>query len=111
MTVAPVVISSLVAVAAVWWHRRPSQPLFAVRLGHWEYRSYLGLVAVALIFFALGLDEEKDYMRIYHGLWHFLAGLGGYLLSRANERGLAEIAASESAAEARRAAAAASKSD
>jgi len=38
--------------------------------------TFLGFVA--FIFFAKGLDEERDWLRISHSLWHLFVGLSGY---------------------------------
>jgi hypothetical protein len=35
---------------------------------------------VAVIFFIRGLDDEKDYLKINHGLWHCLGGIGFAIL-------------------------------
>lgn len=36
------------------------------------------LLGIGFIFFALGLDDEHDWLRLYHGLWHSFAGLSAY---------------------------------
>ena len=33
---------------------------------------------VGLVFFIKGIDEHRDYLRLYHGLHHFFGGLAGY---------------------------------
>eukprot|EP00013_Stygamoeba_regulata_P013912 CAMPEP_0177669082 /NCGR_PEP_ID=MMETSP0447-20121125/23208_1 /TAXON_ID=0 /ORGANISM="Stygamoeba regulata, Strain BSH-02190019" /LENGTH=208 /DNA_ID=CAMNT_0019175839 /DNA_START=15 /DNA_END=641 /DNA_ORIENTATION=+ len=34
-----------------------------------------GFIAVAFIFFARGLDEDNDYLRLNHGLWHVFSSI------------------------------------
>ena len=40
-------------------------------------RRYL---LIAIIFFILGLDETKDYLRILHSIWHFFSALTFFYL-------------------------------
>ncbi len=40
----------------------------------------LGALAVAIPFFVLGLDDENDPYRMFHGLWHLIAGVAFYHL-------------------------------
>ncbi len=44
------------------------------------------LGCIALVFFVFGLNEDEDYLRIYHGLWHFFAGLAIYFIYHSKER-------------------------
>jgi uncharacterized membrane protein len=39
-----------------------------------------GLVALGAMFFVFGLDDANDPCRVYHGLWHLLAGGGMWWL-------------------------------
>jgi len=39
-----------------------------------------GLTAIALVFFVFGLDEDHDWLRLNHGLWHLFIGLASYYL-------------------------------
>ncbi|KAL0490385.1 CA4 [Acrasis kona] len=38
----------------------------------------MALLGIGVIFFVFGLDEKKDYLRIYHGLWHVFGAFGFY---------------------------------
>jgi hypothetical protein len=43
----------------------------------WDYRECVigfGLLGLAIFFFILGLDDDNDRYRIFHGLWHFFVG-------------------------------------
>ena len=42
------------------------------------WRRGFVLMALALIFFYRGLDEDNDYLRINHGLWHLCIGFSVY---------------------------------
>lgn len=35
--------------------------------------AMIGSLAVAVLAFAKGLDDERDYLRMWHGLWHVAA--------------------------------------
>lgn len=50
------------------------------RRPRYNYRLLLGLAAtgVAFVFFYFGLEEEKDYLRLCHGLWHACMGVATY---------------------------------
>jgi predicted membrane channel-forming protein YqfA (hemolysin III family) len=43
---------------------------------------YIGLafMAIALFFFVRGLDDDNDYLRFNHGLWHLFVGISFYFL-------------------------------
>jgi hypothetical protein len=45
--------------------------------------TYLG---IAIFFFILGLDDENDYLRIYHGLWHTFGSIASFYLWQSVER-------------------------
>jgi len=73
-TVAPIACSLLVPVLSFGLGRR--SPAF-------NWRSFLvgsGILALAIIFFARGLDEVNDYLRVNHALWHVCVGLSAYHL-------------------------------
>jgi hypothetical protein len=38
------------------------------------------LAVVAFYFFKQGLDEDNDYLRLNHGMWHLLIGLSSYFV-------------------------------
>jgi hypothetical protein len=73
-TVAPIACSLLVPVLSFGLGRR--SPAF-------NWRSFLVgsmILALAIIFFARGLDEVNDYLRVNHALWHVCVGLSAYHL-------------------------------
>ncbi len=43
---------------------------------------FLGFIylVIAIIFFVLGLDDDNDYLRIYHSVWHFFIGISTFYL-------------------------------
>lgn len=43
-------------------------------------------LAVALVFFVLGLDDDNDYLRIYHSLWHYFIGISTFYLWQIQEK-------------------------
>ncbi len=43
-------------------------------------KGAISFFPVAAFFFYLGLDENNDYLRFYHGMWHFTVSLWGYYL-------------------------------
>lgn len=71
MTVLPIVAWTLALVVSyVVRGRRP-------RFNRKIYIG-LGLLTVAFAFFARGLDEDNDYLRLNHGLWHLFSSLAFY---------------------------------
>lgn len=48
---------------------------------HWgNLRIGISTLLFASIFFALGLDDENDYLRLYHSAWHLFVTIGSYWL-------------------------------
>lgn len=50
---------------------------FLRRLPRYDWKNFIlgmGSLAVAVPFFIVGLDDENDPFRMYHGLWHVFAG-------------------------------------
>ena len=45
----------------------------------------IGCLLIAFVFFALGLDEGRDYLRVNHGMWHLFSVVSGYYFLRARE--------------------------
>eukprot|EP00759_Apiculatamorpha_spiralis_P009548 PhF_6_TR16592/c0_g1_i1/m.25284 len=50
-----------------------------------QYNPYMlrrgfGMLGVGVIFFVRGLDDAHDPGRMYHGLWHVIAGSSSYFL-------------------------------
>ena len=48
---------------------------------------YKGLffLAIAIVMFGFGLDDQTDYLRIYHSLWHFFIGISTVYLWQIQE--------------------------
>jgi len=46
----------------------------------------LGLLCLGVFFFSLGLDEEFDYYRVYHGLWHISAATSCFYLMQSVDK-------------------------
>ena len=53
-----------------WWLARRAPPGHGGRFRTRTFASAAAANAVALCFFALGLDEKRDVFRAWHGLWH-----------------------------------------
>eukprot|EP00462_Mataza_sp_D1_P008791 CAMPEP_0175163842 /NCGR_PEP_ID=MMETSP0087-20121206/26019_1 /TAXON_ID=136419 /ORGANISM="Unknown Unknown, Strain D1" /LENGTH=187 /DNA_ID=CAMNT_0016452681 /DNA_START=1 /DNA_END=564 /DNA_ORIENTATION=- len=48
---------------------------------HWgNFRKGVGFLVLAFVCFLKGLDEKKDYLRIFHGCWHMLVGATSFYL-------------------------------
>ncbi|KAN0011855.1 hypothetical protein ACTFIU_007426 [Dictyostelium citrinum] len=45
-----------------------------------------GFFGVAAFFFARGLDDNNDYLRINHGIWHFFIGISFYFIFLSKEK-------------------------
>lgn len=43
-------------------------------------------LVVAIICFAKGIDEKRDWRRIWHGCWHFMSGTFAYYTLKANQK-------------------------
>lgn len=58
-----------------------SNILLGLGLPRYDYgmmKRGMGFLAVGIFFFVKGLDEETDYLRIHHGLWHAFLGIASY---------------------------------
>ena len=64
-TVGPLLIPVCLLVFSVWRHPI-KRDAYAI--------AGFSLLPVALFCFAKGLDDEKDYLRIWHGCWHIAIG-------------------------------------
>lgn len=42
-------------------------------------------ILLGAVFFAFSQDENKDYLRIYHGMWHLFIGLSAMYTWQTNE--------------------------
>jgi len=45
-----------------------------------NFKIGLGIMLIAVVFFAKGLDDRNDYLRLYHSLWHFFVTISSYWL-------------------------------
>lgn len=45
----------------------------------------LGFLTIAIFMFIYGLDDDKDYLRIFHSLWHFFIGISTFYLWQIRE--------------------------
>mmetsp|Transcript_29042 Transcript_29042/g.69302 ORF Transcript_29042/g.69302 Transcript_29042/m.69302 type:complete len:245 (+) Transcript_29042:39-773(+) len=48
-----------------------------------NYRTFvtgLGILSLAFVFFAHGLDDNNDYLRFSHALWHVFVGVSAFYL-------------------------------
>ncbi len=54
---------------------------------HWLFNKHFNIgmffMTVAMFFFVRGLDDENDYLRYNHGLWHLFVGFAFYFLFNA----------------------------
>ena len=50
------------------------------------YIAYFSLTLVGVLCFVKGLDDKHDELRMWHGLWHFFAGLAAYFLCLSEQR-------------------------
>lgn len=48
------------------------------------YRGFFFL-SIAVVMFVFGLDDDNDYLRIYHSLWHFFIGIATFYLWQIQE--------------------------
>ncbi|EGC32626.1 hypothetical protein DICPUDRAFT_38112 [Dictyostelium purpureum] len=46
----------------------------------------IGFFFVAAFFFVRGLDDDNDYLRINHGIWHFFIGVAFYFIFLSKEK-------------------------
>ena len=74
-SVVPIALCAALTLAVLV--RRPD--LRRRRWNHWTARG-LVLGAAAVGCFAKGLDEDADYLRMWHGAWHVFITLGSAAL-------------------------------
>lgn len=76
-TVVPIgFYASIPIIGAFTWNRRVLGSTYdkkALVLG-------IGAFACAVPFFILGLDDDNDPYRMFHGLWHLIGGVAAYYL-------------------------------
>ena len=50
------------------------------RIDWYYFNRGFSFMSIAAVFFVLGLDENKDYLRFYHGMWHCFVGISSVYL-------------------------------
>ena len=63
-TLVPLALFLLILVFKVTFVRKP-------RIIQQNFMTAWGILAFGFVCFYKGLDDEKDYLRIWHGIWHF----------------------------------------
>jgi hypothetical protein len=71
-TVYPIV--ACITIPLFSWLRRGTLPSLHRR----HARTGLGAFAVAVVCFYKGLDEKRDFLRMWHGAWHMMVGVAMY---------------------------------
>jgi hypothetical protein len=56
------------------------------RLNAVMFRRGMGLLGIAICLFVLGLDDERDYLRIMHGLWHTIGSFSMFYLMQSIDK-------------------------
>ena len=72
-TVIPIIIFFVLFLIKVIFIRRPRFNSYYIIRG-------ACLLLVAIYFFTKGLDENSDYLRINHGMWHCFVGMSSFFL-------------------------------
>ncbi|KYQ89287.1 hypothetical protein DLAC_09947 [Tieghemostelium lacteum] len=71
------------------------QHLYKRKVPEWvynrEFHYGLGLLAIAAVFFVRGLDDDNDYLRINHGIWHFFVGFAFYYIFLSRDKALKNV--------------------
>ncbi len=71
-TVLPILLMATYSFVQLW--RTPAR--YRPRFNRKKLLGGLLFVLLGLIFFVRGLDDDNDYLKMNHGLWHSLAGIG-----------------------------------
>ncbi len=71
-TVLPILLIATYSFVQLW--RTPAR--YRPRFNRKKLLGGLLFVLLGLIFFVRGLDDDNDYLKMNHGLWHSLAGIG-----------------------------------
>lgn len=79
-TLIPIAVPLLVLFGKLTWQRRWAD-VNAVQV-----RVALGAMAAALVCFSFGLDDENDYLRLWHGMWHVFSGVFSYFSVLSNSK-------------------------
>ncbi|GAM23954.1 hypothetical protein SAMD00019534_071290, partial [Acytostelium subglobosum LB1] len=82
-TILPILLSVFLLVCTHIYKRRVPEWL---KTRHFMYG--VGTLLVAAFFFARGLDDENDYLRINHGIWHLLVGFAFWFIFQSRSKHL-----------------------
>ena len=76
MTIIPIVTAAIFCI--IWYFVFPER-----RVQFYKKRFIAGMIflAIAILFFVRGLDDDNDWLRLNHTLWHAFGGIGVGLLS------------------------------
>jgi len=80
-TILPIVSSLILLIAHHAYKRKVPEWL---KTRHFAYG--IGLIVVAAVFFVRGLDDDNDYLRLNHGIWHFCVGIAFYFIFLSREK-------------------------
>ena len=69
----PIIIYFAAFILKLTFGRRPRFNSYFLKRGG-------GMLLIAIFFFIRGLDENQDYLRINHGMWHCLAGTSSFFI-------------------------------
>ena len=72
-TVIPILIFFAVFLVKIIFIRRS-------RFNYYYFKRGAFFLFIAICFFIKGLDERKDYLRFYHGMWHCFLGISSFYL-------------------------------
>ena len=50
------------------------------RINKYYLKRGVLLLVAGVVCFVRGLDDETDYLRVWHGLWHCFVGLASFFL-------------------------------
>eukprot|EP00669_Euglena_mutabilis_P005409 TRINITY_DN16857_c0_g1_i1.p1 TRINITY_DN16857_c0_g1~~TRINITY_DN16857_c0_g1_i1.p1 ORF type:complete len:245 (+),score=72.38 TRINITY_DN16857_c0_g1_i1:84-818(+) len=88
---APIALAFLLLLGTHLYNRRVPSWF----LGHHAFWKGLGFIALGSYFFAVGLDDARDYLRLNHFLWHLFAGFAAYYFAIIPSGRLSELSKSE----------------
>jgi hypothetical protein len=72
-TIVPIVLFALVPLYDYWNNGLPEFNKEAVK-------KALTILVIAISMFVKGLDDENDYLRFYHSLWHVAIAISSYYI-------------------------------
>jgi Protein of unknown function (DUF3522) len=72
-TIYPILLYFILFILKVLFVRRP-------RFNGYYIKRGACMLFIAIFFFSKGLDENTDYLRINHGMWHCFVGISSFFL-------------------------------